>query len=61
VSEHIVRAITVRLAPLELGDAKGLACLDDEHRRVFLCIASLVEVLKLYEAQRDRYLTFRDS
>lgn len=60
VSEHIVRAVTVRLAARELGDAKGQACLDAECEHGFVYIDLLVERLKHYEEQRDRYPTFRD-
>ncbi len=60
VSEHIVRAVTVRLATHELGDVKGQARLDDDRERGFAYIDLLVERLKLYEEQRDLYPTFRD-
>jgi hypothetical protein len=60
VSEHIVRAVTVRLAARELGDAKGQACLDDERGHGFVYIDLLVERLKHYEKQRHRYPSFND-
>jgi len=60
VDEHIIRAITVRLATRELGDVKGHAHLIGEREHGWAYIDLLVERLKRYEEQRDRYPTFRD-
>jgi hypothetical protein len=58
VNEHIVRAVTVRLAYRELGEAAGQAALEEELDRGFVYIEGLLDKLEIYEAQRDRYPTF---
>ena len=60
VSELIVRAITICLAMRELGEAARRAHLDDERQRGFIYVDMLVDRLKRYEEQRDRYPTFGD-
>jgi hypothetical protein len=58
VNEHIVRAVTVRMAYRELGEAAGQAALEEELDRGFVYIEELLKKLEVYEAQRDRYPTF---
>lgn len=60
VSELIVQAITIRLATREFGEAAGQAHLDDERQRGFIYVDMLVDRLKRYEEQRNRYPTFGD-
>lgn len=60
VSELIVRAITIRLATRELGEEAGQICLTEERQRGFSYIQMLVDRLKHYESQRDRYPAFKD-
>ena len=59
VREHVVRAMTTRLAFRELGDDAGRAALWREKSRGFAYVEMLAERLKEYEANRDRYPTFR--
>jgi hypothetical protein len=60
VNEHIVRAVTVRMAARELGEAEGRASLEQELEWGFAYTDLLVERLKRYEEQRDRFPAFRD-
>ena len=60
INEHIVRAITTRLIYCKLGQAAGDAALADEMKRGFVYVAPLVEQLRQYEAQRERYPTLAD-
>ena len=58
--EHVDRAVTVRLAFRELGDAAGERALADERTYSFAYVEALAERLKEYEQNRDRYPTFHD-
>lgn len=60
VSEHVVRAITTRLAYLEEGEETGAKALEGEEKRGFIYVAALVERLKQYEAARQVYPTLAD-
>ncbi|MBI1851557.1 MAG: DUF4932 domain-containing protein [Planctomycetes bacterium] len=60
VYEHVVRAVTVRFAYRELGDAEGKKALDDETSHAFAHVPALTEALKRYEAERDRYPKLAD-
>jgi len=58
VNEHIVRAVTTRLAYLYLGQNAGDAALANEKGRGFYYIEALCESLEDYESNRDTYPTF---
>jgi hypothetical protein len=60
VIEHVDRAVTVRLAYRELGEAAGEQALAKEEASSFAYVGALAERLKEYEQHRDRYPTFRD-
>ena len=55
-----VRAVTARLAAINLGDERGEEILQNEKRRGFFYIEALSERLQQYETQRDTYPTFVD-
>ncbi|HEU4456047.1 MAG TPA: DUF4932 domain-containing protein [Longimicrobium sp.] len=57
VNEHVVRAITIRLAYRERGDSAGRAELEENVRRGFAHLPALLERLGEYEADRARYPT----
>ena len=54
VNEHIIRAIHVRLAELNLGAQQSKALLDNELKHGFIYIEPLVEKLKDFENQRNK-------
>ena len=59
--EHIVRAVTCRLAAQKFGeDAAYLLDYRNEFGHRFIYIKALTEKLKEYEKNRDRYKTFDD-
>ena len=58
VIEHVDRAVTVRLAFRELGEAAGQRVLDREKASSFAYVEALAERLQEYEQNRDRYPTF---
>jgi hypothetical protein len=60
VYEHVVRAVTLRLAFRELGEEDGKAELLYEKSRGFAYVEALADALKQYEQERDKYPTFRD-
>jgi len=60
VYEHVVRAVTTRLAFRELGKEEGEAALLYEKSRGFAYVESLADALKEYEQQRGQYATFHD-
>jgi hypothetical protein len=60
VKEHLVRAATVRFTFRELGEEAGQAALKEEVSRSFIYVPALVNQLKVYEAQRDKYPTITD-
>lgn len=60
VCEHLVRAVTTRLADRELGAAAGAAALADERRRGFVYVEPLCRKLEEYERQRERYASLAD-
>jgi hypothetical protein len=60
VNEHIVRAVTVRLKTLMFGNSEGQTSLEQELSWGFAYTGRIVEYLKQYEAQRDRFPAFRD-
>jgi hypothetical protein len=60
VSEHIVRAATVRLAARLQGEEVGRKRLAMEHDRGFVYVGPIVEALQAFEVHPDRYPAFRD-
>ena len=60
VNEHIVRAITTRLAYLEGGTKVGQHALEQEEGKGFIYVAALVERLKKYEEAHDKYSSFQE-
>ena len=60
VNEHIVRAVTTRLAYRELGSDAGGRALRGEKERGFAYVQALCESLVDYEKHRDTYPTFVD-
>ena len=54
LNEHIVRAITVRLAQLHLGAKQSKELLDSEISQHYIYIEPLIEKLKEFENQRDK-------
>jgi hypothetical protein len=60
VNEHIIRAVTTRLAYRELGRQAGDAAFNYELSRSFHSIEPLMQRLEGYEDQRDRYPSFAD-
>lgn len=58
VNEHIVRAITTRLAYIHSGQAAGDQALAYEKNHGFYYIEALCDSLKTYEENRDIYPTF---
>lgn len=57
-NEHLIRAVTARLAHHHLGAEAGRRALHEEAGRGFRYIHALAGRLEEYEAQRDRYPTF---
>lgn len=60
VYETLVRAITTRYAQLHETPAIAQRTSDLEHARGFLWLPELLELLKRYEQQRDRYPTLAE-
>jgi hypothetical protein len=60
VNEHIVRAVTTRLAYLHYGAEAGDRALRAEQERGFSYVAALAAALERYEAARDVYPTLND-
>lgn len=60
VNEHIVRAVTTRLAYLNEGRAEGDDALRNEKAQGFAYIEALCEKLEDFENNRDMYSTFED-
>jgi hypothetical protein len=59
VDEHVIRAITSRLAAITEGEASGLAELAMEKKDGFALIGPVYETLLEYEKDRARYPTIR--
>jgi hypothetical protein len=57
VNEHLIRAITARLAAREFGPEAGRRALETDRRLGFRYIDALADRLVEYEANRDRYPT----
>lgn len=60
VNEHIVRAITIRMAYLDGSQEAGDKELQRQKDRGFQYVEALTERLKEYEGARDRYPTIGD-
>ena len=60
VDEHVIRAITSRLAAIHLSEAEGAEALAQEKRDGFALIGPVHEKLLEYEKDRARYPTIRD-
>jgi hypothetical protein len=60
VNEHIVRAVTTRLAYREISKDAGDRALQNEKGRGFAYAEPLCKKLEQYENQRDKYPTFVD-
>ena len=60
VNEHIIRAITIRLAYIEVGAAAGDHALEREKNIGFAYVEALAAELKEYETARDQYPTIAD-
>ncbi len=60
VNEHIVRAVTTRLACREFGSEASEQALGAEKGRGFAYIQALCDSLAVYEEQRDKYPTLVD-
>ncbi|MHC5065842.1 MAG: DUF4932 domain-containing protein [Planctomycetota bacterium] len=59
VNEHIVRAVTVRLA-YHQSEEEGSRALEYETGRGFVYVGELCEKLAKYEGNRDAYPSFKD-
>lgn len=57
VYEHIIRAITARLAARDKGEEAGRKAVTEEVQRGFVYVPALVESLRVYEDNRDKYPT----
>ena len=60
VNEHIIRALTSRLAARAVGAEAGDRELQAEKKQGFIYVEALAERLKEYEGQRGKYPTFAD-
>jgi Domain of unknown function (DUF4932) len=60
VNEHIVRAVTTRLAHLNDGRKAGERAIVAEQAKGFFYVPALCEKLEIFEKQKDRYPTFVD-
>ena len=60
VNEHIVRAITVRLAHREFGYSAGRKASISENRRGFKYVNDIAKLLARYGDQRTQYPTLAD-
>lgn len=57
VDEHVIRAMTCRLAARAWGESAGRRALESERKSGFQLVGPLYELLLEYEAQRRRYRT----
>jgi hypothetical protein len=60
VNEHIIRALTSRFAAREINKEVGEKELQEDKKKGFIYIEPLIERLKEYENQRDKYRTFAE-
>lgn len=58
VNEHIIRAVTTRMAYIREGVEEGVRLMELESSRGFIYVPALAAKLEAYEAQRDRYPDF---
>jgi hypothetical protein len=59
VNEHIIRAFTARVETILDGEEAGKRALDNEVSNGFKYVIPIYELLKEYEANRDKYPDFR--
>lgn len=57
VKEQVVRAVMIRLVTINMGEAAGKRVLQEEGTVRFPALADMVEKLKIYEKERDKYPT----
>lgn len=57
VDEHVVRAVTARIAALRFGEPAGAKAVEREVYRGFTYVPALVEKLRVYEADRKHWPT----
>ena len=60
VDEHIVRAVTARIAANRFGEIAGDAAVNTEVKRGFAFVPALVERLRRYESDRGRWPMLKD-
>lgn len=60
VTEHVVRAVTVRLSYLYLGEMEGEKAMERETGMGFAYVPELCRELEKYESQREQYPTLSD-
>lgn len=60
VNEHLVRAVTTRLAYREMGKEAGEKALLHEKTKGFFYVEALCKRLEKYENERNKYRTFAD-
>lgn len=60
VDEHVIRAVTARIAARARGEEAGAAAVAEEVERGFVHVPALAERLKRYEARRGNYPTLAD-
>ncbi len=58
VNEHVVRAVTTRLAYIHDGSKEGKRALNKERSRGFIYVPGLLDKLENYENSRDTYPIF---
>ena len=60
IAEHIVRAVTVRLAYLFEGEKAGEEAMKMETDQGFIYVKEICNRLKIFESDRAKYKTFQD-
>ena len=60
VDEHVIRAITSRLAAASRGEEAGAAAAADQVGRGYVYVPALIDRLKRYERDRSRYPRLED-
>lgn len=60
VNEHIVRAVVIRITEIVEGEESAQQLLNWEKECGFIYIEQIIEVLKEYENNRDKYKSFEE-
>ncbi|MFW6247289.1 MAG: DUF4932 domain-containing protein [bacterium] len=60
ITEHIVRAVTIRLAYLHLGEEAGDKAKQMEINMGFHYVDEICEILEVYESKANNYSSFAD-